>query len=84
MNAKLFLQVSNRHGSLERLLRIVRHRGFLVTNLNVDVVPENARFDITLNVPSERQSSLLTKQLLKLVDVRQLDVLEGVSYARSA
>jgi acetolactate synthase II small subunit len=53
---------------LERVLRVIRHRGFKVTKMNMQLASDKtAGVDIT--VESDRGIELLTKQLDKLIDV---------------
>ncbi|MDG6229946.1 acetolactate synthase 2 small subunit [Glaesserella parasuis] len=61
------IKANKRPETLERLLRVIRHRGFEVLSLNV----ENNGSEITLNVTvqSERAVELLFNQLVKLPDV---------------
>lgn len=59
---------------LERVLRVVRHRGFKVTKMNMQLANDKtAGLDIT--VESERGIELLTKQLDKLIDVIECSAL---------
>jgi len=61
---------------LERLLRVCRHRGFSVDNINAESGSERQLSHITLTVCSERDISLLTKQIEKLVGVLQVATLQ--------
>ncbi|MCT8552756.1 acetolactate synthase 2 small subunit [Glaesserella parasuis] len=61
------IKANKRPETLERLLRVIRHRGFEVLSLSA----ENNGSEITLNitVQSERAVELLFNQLVKLPDV---------------
>ncbi|MCT8554147.1 acetolactate synthase 2 small subunit [Glaesserella parasuis] len=61
------IKANKRPETFERLLRVIRHRGFEVLSLNA----ENNGSEITLNitVQSERAVELLFNQLVKLPDV---------------
>ncbi|MDO9949211.1 acetolactate synthase 2 small subunit [Glaesserella parasuis] len=61
------IKANKRPETLERLLRVIRHRGFEVLSFNA----ENNGSEITLNitVQSERAVELLFNQLVKLPDV---------------
>ncbi len=61
------IKANKRPETLERLLRVIRHRGFEVLSLNA----ENNGSEITLSVTvqSERSVELLFNQLVKLPDV---------------
>ena len=65
------IKANKRPETLERLLRVIRHRGFEVLSLNA----ENNGSEITLNVTvqSERVVELLFNQLVKLPDVVSLN-----------
>ncbi len=84
MKAEFQMQLNTQRGSLERVLRTVRHRGFNITALNVAQIDTTPYFNVSLSVESQRPMSLLAKQLNKLFDVSQLKVLEEVSYAQTA
>lgn len=61
------IKANKRPETLERLLRVIRHRGFEVLSLHA----ENHGSEITLKVTvqSERSLELLFNQLVKLPDV---------------
>ncbi len=65
------IKANKRPETLERLLRVIRHRGFEVLSLNA----ENNGTEMTLNVAvqSERTVELLLNQLVKLPDVIELN-----------
>ncbi len=65
------IKANKRPETLERLLRVIRHRGFEVLSLNA----ENNGTEMTLNVvvQSERAVELLLNQLVKLPDVIELN-----------
>ena len=65
------IKANKRPETLERLLRVIRHRGFEVLSLNA----ENNGTEITLNVAvqSERAVDLLLNQVVKLPDVIELN-----------
>ena len=52
---------------LERVLRVIRLRGFTVTNMDMALVETQVRLKIT--VKSDRTLDLLVNQLAKLPDV---------------
>ncbi len=68
---QLTIRANQRPETLERILRVVRHRGFIVVNLKA----ENSGdvIHLSLTVISERELSLLTNQLEKLFDVQEID-----------
>lgn len=67
---ELSIRVNRRPETLERLLRVMRHRGFEVIKLQT----ESQQQEITLHVvvQSERAVELLVNQLVKLPDVFEI------------
>lgn len=63
----LTITANKRPETLERILRVIRHRGFEV--LNLQAVNSGEEIAINLTLQSQRDSSLLTAQLEKLFDV---------------
>ena len=72
---RISLTLDPRPEVLERVLRVVRHRGFKVTKMNMQL-DGSKRANVDIRVESERNIELLTKQLDKLVDVIECSVLE--------
>ena len=68
MNQYTFeLTVQHRPEVLERVLRVIRLRGFTVTNMDMALVETKVQLKIT--VKSGRTFDLLVNQLAKLPDV---------------
>ena len=68
MNQYTFeLTAQHRPEVLERILRVIRLRGFTVTNMDMALVETQVRLKIT--VKSDRTFDLLVNQLAKLPDV---------------
>ncbi|MGO4999965.1 acetolactate synthase 2 small subunit [Oceanisphaera sp. W20_SRM_FM3] len=59
---------------LERVLRLTRHRGFRITQMDMNT--QDAQLVINMLVESERAIELLSRQLEKLLDVTQVQVQE--------
>lgn len=57
---------------LERILRVIRHRGFRVLSLNVET--NESVLTIQLTLMSERAVTLLIAQLEKLFDVESVTI----------
>lgn len=67
-NYQLIINAHNRPGSLERILRVIRHRGGIITKMDMQVesaVFFSARFELE-NSKSKQQ---ISDQLKKLVDI---------------
>ncbi|MCV6605042.1 MAG: acetolactate synthase 2 small subunit [Porticoccaceae bacterium] len=70
----------NEAAVLERLLRVVRFRGFAVASMNVQL-NEQGQFEVLLTVESERPVSLLENQLRKNYDITSVQVVpQAVTY----
>ena len=68
MNQYTFeLTAQHRPEVLERVLRVIRLRGFTVTNMDMALVDTQVQLKIT--VKSDRTLDLLVNQLVKLPDV---------------
>ena len=66
----LTIQANKRPETLERLLRVIRHRGFEVIELQTQT--ENNTIELKIKVQSERAIELLLNQLVKLPDMVSL------------
>ena len=64
------LTAQHRPEVLERVLRVIRLRGFTVTNMDMALVDTQVRLKIT--VTSDRTFDLLVNQLAKLPDVMEI------------
>lgn len=64
----------NSLGSLERILRLVRHRGFEVSYFQANSYDIEDGLAITMQVTGERQENNLFHQLYKLVDVVEVNL----------
>ena len=71
MNQYTFdLIAQHRPEVLERVLRVIRLRGFTVTNMDMTLVETQVQLKIT--VKSDRTFDLLVNQLVKLPDVLEI------------
>lgn len=64
------IRANKRPETLERLLRVIRHRGFEVLSLRAE--NEGTEMKLNVVVQSERNITLLHNQLSKLPDVLAL------------
>jgi len=74
MQHQLAVQARFRPETLERVLRVVRHRGFQVCAMNMAATANPENINIELTVASPRPIELLFSQLSKLVDVACVEV----------
>ena len=58
---------NHRPETLERILRVVRHRGFTVVNMQMKL--NNHKIWLDFSVQSEREIHLLINQMSKVYDV---------------
>lgn len=72
MNHTLTITVANQPAVVERLLQVVRYRGFQLAALEMKTLADAAELLITLSVVSDKPAQLLTNQLNKLYDIRSL------------
>lgn len=69
---EVVIEAANTLEILERVLRVIRHRGFRVSTMNAEQMNDCNSIKITVTVSGERGIDLLTKQLDKLFDVSKL------------
>ena len=67
MEHQIDLTAQHRPEVLERILRVIRHRGFTVTQMDMQLIDDKVRLKFT--VKSDRTLDLLVSQLEKLPDV---------------
>lgn len=70
MEHQIDLTAQHRPEVLERILRIARHRGFTVTQMDMQLIDDKVRLKFT--VKSDRTLELLVSQLEKLPDVIEM------------
>ena len=70
MEHQIDLTAQHRPEVLERILRIARHRGFTVTQMDMQLINDKVRLKFT--VKSDRTLDLLVSQLEKLPDVIEM------------
>ena len=70
MEHQIELIAQHRPEVLERILRVVRHRGFTVTQMDMQLIDDKVRLKFT--VKSDRTLDLLVSQLEKLPDVMEI------------
>ncbi|MGF1911452.1 acetolactate synthase 2 small subunit [Vibrio kasasachensis] len=59
---------------LERVLRVIRHRGFIIKQVAATQNHESHVASVEIIVDSDRPISFITNQIEKLWDVRTVDV----------
>ncbi|WP_394132438.1 acetolactate synthase 2 small subunit [Shewanella maritima] len=76
----LAITVQQRPEVLERLLRVTRHRGFTVTNMQM-CINDDASIAVDMQVEADRAIELLSNQLDKLIDVTACKVVSNTPFA---
>lgn len=77
MQHQLAVQARLRPETLERILRVVRHRGFRVCAMNM--ATQNDNLNLELTVSGLRPVELLFNQLGKLADVAAIEIQQFTS-----
>ena len=75
MEHQIELTAQHRPEVLERVLRVIRHRGFTVTQMDMQLIDDKVRLKFT--VKSDRTLDLLVSQLEKLPDVLEINSEQG-------
>lgn len=70
----LIVQCKNESAVLERLLRVVRFRGFSVLHFNARLDSNHKIINVELSVAGERSLQLLKNQLSKNYDITNVEV----------
>lgn len=70
MEHQIELTAQHRPEMLERILRVIRHRGFTVTQMDMQLINDKVRLKFT--VKSDRTLDLLVSQLEKIYDVVEI------------
>lgn len=71
---QLTIQCGKQPDVVERVLRVIRHRGFSLDSLGMRKSSHPQQMELTIDVSGIRPLGLLTTQLEKLYDVIQLEV----------
>ncbi|MEJ5074682.1 acetolactate synthase 2 small subunit [Enterobacter ludwigii] len=74
MHHQVAVQARFNPETLERVLRVVRHRGFQICAMNMETAIDAQNINIELTVASLRPVELLFSQLSKLVDVARVEI----------
>lgn len=70
MEHQIELTAQHRPEVLERILRVIRHRGFTMTQMDMQLIDDKVRLKFT--VKSDRTLDLLVNQLEKIYDVVEI------------
>ncbi|KPH57729.1 acetolactate synthase [Pseudoalteromonas porphyrae] len=70
MKHSLTVSLKSQSIAVERFLRVVRHRGFDLTHFQLNM--DDGQYHVAMTVDSDKPIYLLTTQLNKLVDVKNV------------
>lgn len=71
---RLNIEARFRPEILERILRVTRHRGFQVNAIIMNQRSDGNNVSIEITVNSQRPLNILCSQLIKLVDVFDIEI----------
>nr|WP_024966129.1 acetolactate synthase 2 small subunit [Pantoea sp. IMH] len=74
MQHQLSIEARFRPEILERILRVVRHRGFQICAMNMASGTNADNINIEMTIASPRSVDLLSTQLSKLMDVAYVQI----------
>ncbi len=69
----LQIEAQFRPEALERVLRLIRHRGFRVDDMEMSTSVDCKSLNIRVTVSSDRAIQLLSRQLEKLMDITRVE-----------
>ncbi|WP_372880848.1 acetolactate synthase 2 small subunit [Psychromonas sp.] len=84
MKYLMIIQGENSPELLERLLRVIRHRGFYTQKINAESTENHKLLHVTVTVTGERPVSLLSKQIEKIFGITQVAVLGQAQPAKES
>lgn len=70
---QLCIKAYDNLGALERILRVIRHRGAHIENLTMQIEDQHI-FALVLTCTTERSVAALCNQINKLVDVISVEI----------
>lgn len=72
-NYEITIKAYDRLGVLERILRVVRHRGSAIKEMQMRCF-DDQQIDLKLLLASDKNPQLLQNQLRKLIDVISVEI----------
>ena len=73
----LKLRIKNEEGALVRVLSMTRRRRFDLVSLKADSSTDGDYLDVRMTVQAERSGPAFVRQIEKLVDVAQVEVIKS-------
>jgi acetolactate synthase regulatory subunit len=73
----LQLRMKQSEGVLVRLLSVIRKRRYEILSLTAIPSEDGSSFDIQATIEADRAASVLVRQIEKLVDVSEVEVIES-------
>ncbi|WP_345829761.1 acetolactate synthase 2 small subunit [Erwinia sp. HDF1-3R] len=84
MQHQLSIEARFRPEILERILRVIRHRGFQICTMHMAAGAGSDNINIEMTVASLRPVDLLSTQLTKLMDVASVQIQQQTTQQISA
>ncbi|WP_067709677.1 acetolactate synthase 2 small subunit [Erwinia sp. ErVv1] len=84
MQHQLSIEARFRPEILERILRVIRHRGFQICTMHMAAGTGSDNINIEMTVASLRPVDLLSTQLTKLMDVASVQIQQQTTQQISA
>lgn len=72
---QLFIKTNISPEIIERIIRIIRHRRFLIKTININVKNKLEKINFILIVKSYKSIDFLVKQIKKLIDVLDIVII---------
>ncbi|QJC37718.1 acetolactate synthase 2 small subunit [Enterobacteriaceae endosymbiont of Donacia bicoloricornis] len=72
---QLFIKTNISPDIIERIIRIIRHRGFLIKTIDINVKYKLENINFKLIVKSYKSIDFLVKQIKKLIDVLDIVII---------
>ncbi|QJC32055.1 acetolactate synthase 2 small subunit [Enterobacteriaceae endosymbiont of Donacia versicolorea] len=72
---KLYIKTNISPEISERIMRIIRHRGFLIKTVNINVLNKLQNIIFKLIIKSFKSIEILVKQIAKLIDVLDITII---------
>ncbi|QJC38118.1 acetolactate synthase 2 small subunit [Enterobacteriaceae endosymbiont of Donacia marginata] len=72
---QLFIKTNISPEIIERIIRIIRHRRFLIKTININVKKKIEKINFKLIVKSYKSIDFLVKQIKKLIDVLDIVII---------
>ena len=84
MSFSIQVRLRRAEGALQRLLCVLRRRGYDVTDLEAHATADGAALDVTVALVSERPSDVLARHVAKLIECEAVALRDEEPLVRAA